>query len=77
MNSMAIVFQLILRCYQDPIVGKKTLVTAATYTRKALKDYLEQVKRLQRYVDSLFRLIVMSSISCIGAIHLSLKQLLC
>jgi hypothetical protein len=42
MNSMAIIFQLISRCYQDPS-GKKTLVTAATHTLKALKQYLIQV----------------------------------
>jgi hypothetical protein len=47
MNSMAIIFQLIARCYQDPKVGKKTLVTAATYTLKALNQYLEQVPHLQ------------------------------
>jgi hypothetical protein len=46
MNSMAIILQLI-SLYQDPKVGKKTLVTAATYTLKALNQYLEQVPHLQ------------------------------
>lgn len=48
MNSMAIIFQLIARCYQDPLVAKTTLVTAATFTLKALNQYLEKVPRLQR-----------------------------
>ncbi|KAG0566256.1 hypothetical protein KC19_7G050000 [Ceratodon purpureus] len=46
MNSMAIIFQLISRCSQDPSVGKQTLVRAATYTLKALKQYLIQAKRI-------------------------------
>ncbi|XP_024397713.1 E3 ubiquitin-protein ligase PRT6 isoform X2 [Physcomitrium patens] len=55
MNSMAIIFQLISRCFQDPLGRKKTLVTAATYTFKVLKQYLEQVKRISdqdKYSDS-------------------------
>ena len=45
MNSMAIIFQLIARCYHNPLVAKTTLVTAATFTLKALNLYLEQVPR--------------------------------
>uniref|UniRef100_A0A7I4BEK2 E3 ubiquitin-protein ligase n=1 Tax=Physcomitrium patens TaxID=3218 RepID=A0A7I4BEK2_PHYPA len=46
MNSMAIIFQLISRCYQDPSTSKNTLVTAAQYTLNALKQYLNQDKSI-------------------------------
>jgi hypothetical protein len=46
MNSMAIVFQLVSRCYQhsDDSVKKKTLILAADYTLKALRDYLGKAR---------------------------------
>jgi hypothetical protein len=46
MNSMAIVFQLVSRCYQhsDDLVKKKTLILAANYTLKALRDYLGKAR---------------------------------
>jgi hypothetical protein len=43
MNSMAIIYQLVSRCYQDPHLGKETLLKAATCTLKSLKQYLKEV----------------------------------
>lgn len=43
MNSMAIIYQLVSRCYQDPHFGKETLLKAATCTLKSLKQYLKEV----------------------------------
>lgn len=43
MNSMAIIYQLVSRCYQDPQLGKEALLKAATCTLKSLKQYLKEV----------------------------------
>lgn len=40
---MAIIYQVVLSCYQDPQFGKEILIKAATYTLKALKLYLKEV----------------------------------
>ncbi|XP_024384261.1 E3 ubiquitin-protein ligase PRT6 isoform X2 [Physcomitrium patens] len=51
MNSMAIIFQLISRCYQSPLVREEALITAATYTFKALKQYLAQAMNTSKSVS--------------------------
>jgi len=73
MNSMAIIFQLIARCYQDPKVGKKTLVTAATYTLKALNQYLEQAKRISEQEESSYQ---SKSVSLHIPLHRTLSAIL-
>ncbi|KAG0560005.1 hypothetical protein KC19_10G146700 [Ceratodon purpureus] len=69
MNSMAIIFQLIARCYHNPLVAKTTLVTAATFTLKALNLYLEQARRISEQEES-------SSLSKSVSLHIPLHRTL-